>query len=134
MFTRLQLTSIILALACVTAAVAALQFPMLTGRVVDETGILSPSFEAEITTQLAAHEQATTNQLVVVTLKSLQGYGIADYANQLFRQWGIGQKDKNNGVLLVVAPDERKMRIVVGYGLEGVLTDAISRDIIERHI
>ncbi len=113
---------------------AAPQFPALSGRVADEAGILSPAFESEIATQLAAHEQATTNQVVVTTLKSLQGYDIADYSNQLFRQWGIGQKDKNNGVLLVVALNDRKMRIEVGYGLEGVLTDAISRDIIERHI
>lgn len=117
-----------------TAALAAPQFPALTGRVVDEAGILSPQFESEISTQLAAHEQATTNQVVIVTLKSLDGYEISDYANRLFRHWGVGQKDKNNGVLLIVAPTERKMRIEVGYGLEGVLTDAISRDIIERRL
>jgi len=116
------------------AALAAPQFPALTGRVVDEAGILSPQIESEIGAQLAAHEQATTNQVVVATLKSLQAYDISDYANQLFRHWGIGQKDKNNGVLLVVAPNERKVRIEIGYGLEGVLTDALSRDIIERVI
>jgi len=113
-------------------AFAAPPFPALTGRVVDEAGILAPGFETEIGAQLAAHEQATTNQVVIVTLKSLDGYDISDYANRLFRHWGIGQKDKNNGVLLVIAPNERKMRIEVGYGLEGVLTDAISHDIIER--
>lgn len=133
MYTRYQLAGIVSTLGCVTAVVAALQFPMLTGRVVDEAGILSPAFESEITAQLAAHEH-TTNQVVVATVKSLQEYDIADYANQLFRHWGIAQKDKNNGVLLIVAPNERKMRIEVGYGLEGVLTDAISRDIIERRI
>jgi len=115
-------------------AFAAPQFPALTGRVVDEAGILSPRFESEISAQLAAHERATTNQVVVVTLKSLQGYDISDYGYQLGRQWGIGQKAKNNGVLLIVAPSERKLRIEVGYGLEGVLTDAISRDIIERRL
>ncbi len=117
-----------------STALAAPQFPALTGRVVDEAGLLSPQFETEISTQLAAHEQATTNQPVIVTIKSLDGYEISDYANRLFRHWGIGRKDKNNGVLLIVAPTERKMRIEVGYGLEGVLTDAISRDIIERVI
>lgn len=116
------------------AALAALQFPALTGRVVDEAGILSPQAEAEISAQLAAHEKATTNQVVVVTLKSLQGDDISDYGYQLGRQWGIGQKGKNNGVLLIVAPNERKLRIEVGYGLEGVLTDAESRMIIERVI
>jgi len=117
-----------------TAALAAPSFPPLTGRVVDTAGILSPQAEAEISAQLAAHEQATTNQVVVVTLKSLGGYDIADYGYQLGRHWGIGQKGKNNGVLLIVAPTERKLRIEVGYGLEGALTDATSRDIIERVI
>lgn len=115
-------------------ALAAPQFPALTGRVVDEAGILSPQAESGLTGQLAAHEQATTNQVVVVTLKSLDGYDIADYGYQLGRRWAIGRKDKNNGVLLIVAPTERKVRIEVGYGLEGTLTDALSRDIIERVI
>ena len=116
------------------AALAAPQFPALTGRVVDEAGILSPQAETELGNQLAEHERATTNQVVVVTLKSLHGYDIADYGYQLGRHWGIGQKGKNNGVLLIVAPNERKMRIEVGYGLEGTITDALSRDIIERVI
>jgi len=115
-------------------ALAAPQFPTLTGRVVDEAGILTPAFKTEISAQLAAHEQATSNQIVVVTLKSLGGYDISDYGVQLGRHWGIGQKGKNNGALLIVAPAERKLRIEVGYGLEGVLTDALSRDIIERVI
>jgi uncharacterized protein len=115
-------------------ALAAPQFPALSGRVVDEAGILSAQAESELTAQLAAHEQATSNQVVVVTLKSLRGYEISDYGYQLGRHWGIGQKGKNNGVLLIVAPNEKKLRIEVGYGLEGVLTDAISRDIIERFI
>jgi uncharacterized protein len=123
------------ALAFVSAAVlAAPPFPALTGRVVDEAGILSPQAEADISAQLSAHEQSTSNQVVVVTLKSLQGYDIADYANRLFRHWGIGQKGRNNGVLLIIAPNERKMRIEVGYGLEGALTDAESFSIIEREI
>lgn len=117
-----------------TAALAALQFPALAGRVVDAAGILSPQTQAEISAQLAAHEKATGNQVVVVTLKSLQGDDIADYGYQLGRHWGIGQKGKNNGVLLIVAPNERKLRVEVGYGLEGVLTDAESRVIIERVI
>ena len=115
-------------------AIAAPQFPALSGRVVDEAGILSPTFENDIGTQLAAHEQSTSNQIVVVTLKSLRGYEISDYAYQLGRHWGIGQKGKNNGALLIIAPNEKKLRIEVGYGLESVLTDALSRDIIERVI
>jgi len=129
----LRLTAAAIALFAIGAQ-AALQFPTLTGRVVDEAGILSPAARAELDAQLAAHEKATSNQLVVVTLKSLQGDDIADYGYQLGRHWGIGQKGKNNGVLLIVAPNERKLRIEVGYGLEGVLTDAESRIIIERVI
>jgi uncharacterized protein len=117
-----------------TALAATPPFPALSGRVVDEAGILPPQAETELSAQLAAHEQATTNQVVIVTLKSLGGYDIADYGYQLGRHWGIGQKGKNNGVLLIVAPSERKMRIEVGYGLEGTLTDATNRDIIERVI
>lgn len=118
----------------IAAALAAPQFPALTSRVVDEAGILSSQVEVELSAQLAAHEQSTSNQIVVVTLTSLQGYDIADFANQLFRHWGIGQKGRNNGVLLVVVPNERKLRIEVGYGLEGALTDAESHSIIERVI
>jgi len=116
------------------ALAAAPDFPALTGRVVDEAGILSAQTETELAAQLAAHEQSTSNQIVVVTLKSLRGYEISDYGYQLGRHWGIGQKGKNNGALLIVAPAERKLRIEAGYGLEGVLTDALSRDIIERAI
>ena len=89
---------------------------------------------AEIDSKLAALEAKTTDQLVVVTLNSLQGYDIADYGYQLGRAWGIGQKGKNNGVLLIVAPNEHDVRIEVGYGLEGDLTDAVSRLIIENAI
>ena len=83
---------------------------------------------------LAAHERATGQQVVVVTLDSLQGYSIEDYGYQLGRHWGIGQKGKNNGALLIVAPKEHKVRIEVGYGLEGTLTDATSRTIIQNYI
>lgn len=107
---------------------------MLTGRVVDQAGILSPQSRASITQVLAAHEQATGNQVVVVTLKSLQGHAIEDYGYQLGRHWGIGQEEKNNGALLIVAPNERKVRIEVGYGLESELTDARSHQIIQSVI
>jgi uncharacterized protein len=112
----------------------ALDFPTLTGRVVDEAGILDQATQTALTDKLAALEAKTTDQLVVVTLKSLQGTSIEDFGVQLGRRWQIGQKDKNNGVLLIVAPNERKVRIEVGYGLEGTLTDAVSRLIIENAI
>ena len=115
-------------------ALAAPQFPNLTGRVVDNAELLSTSEHERLTRLLAEHESQTTNQVVVVTLKSLQGYEIEDFGYQLGRHWGIGQGGKDNGVLLVVAPTERKVRIEVGYGLEGTLTDALSRNIIETRI
>ena len=112
----------------------AITFPKLTGRVVDEAGILSSATKAKLNTLLKYEEQNSTNQVVVVTLKSLQGNDIAQYGYQLGRHWGIGQKKSNNGVLLIVAPNERKVRIEVGYGLEGTLTDALSSVIIQNDI
>jgi uncharacterized protein len=120
-------------LAVVTLAYA-LTFPPLTGRVVDEAGILDPAAKEALERKLADFEAKTTDQFVVVTLKSLQGTSIEDYGYQLGRHWGIGRKDKSNGVLLIVAPNERKVRIEVGYGLEGDLTDAVSKLIIENAI
>jgi uncharacterized protein len=119
---------------CAFAFAQSLTFPALTGRVVDDAGILDASVKSDLDTKLAALEDKTTNQLVVVTLKSLQGTSIEDYGYQLGRKWQIGQKDKNNGALLIVAPNERKVRIEVGYGLEGSLTDAVSKLIIENAI
>ncbi len=112
----------------------ALVFPTLSGRVVDEANILDQATRAALTQKLADLEAKTTDQLVVVTLKSLQGTSIEDFGYQLGRHWRIGQKDKNNGVLLIVVPSERRVRIEVGYGLEGTLTDAVSRLIIENGI
>jgi uncharacterized protein len=110
------------------------KFPPLTGRVVDDAGVLSTSTQSQLTDMLAAHERATGEQVVVVTLDSLQGYTFEDYGYQLGRYWGIGQKGKNTGVILIVAPKQHKVRIEVGYGLEGQLTDAISATIIQNYI
>ena len=113
---------------------AELKFPQLTGRVVDNAAMIEPSVREQLTQQLDAHEKATGEQLVVVTLPDLQGTDIADFGYQLGRHWGIGQKDKNNGALLIVARDERRLRIEVGYGLEERLTDAQSSVIINQVI
>jgi uncharacterized protein len=112
----------------------ALDFPALSGRVVDDAGILDEGTRAALTQKLAELEAKTSDQLVVVTLKSLQGTSIEDFGVELGRHWQIGQRDKNNGVLLVVAPNDRRVRIEVGYGLEGALTDAVARLIIENAI
>lgn len=111
-----------------------LSFPALTGRVVDEANILDSAARSALTQVSSDLEVKSTDQLVIVTLSSLRGTSIEDYSNRLFRAWQIGQKDKNNGVLLVVAPNERKVRIEVGYGLEGSLTDAITSFIIQNAI
>src|SRR5689334_20899093 len=126
----LALVAAIIVLA--TIAAHALTFPQLTGRVVDEAGVLDAATRQAITDKLAAVEAKSGDQIVVVTLKSLQDTTIEDYGYQLGRSWGIGQKGKNNGAILVVAPNERKVRIEVGYGLEGALTDAVTRLIIQN--
>jgi uncharacterized protein len=122
------------ALLLASALGAAIAFPGLTGRVVDQAGILSAAARAELEQLLAAHEEATSNQVVVVSLESLQGHAIEDYGYQLGRYWGIGQAGRDNGVLLIIAPAERKVRIEIGYGLEGTLTDALASNIIQRVI
>lgn len=109
-------------------------FPALTGRVVDRAGVLSPTVAGEISQIAAQHEKASGQQIVVVTLQSLQGYDIADYGYRLGRHWGIGRQGEDNGVLLIVAPEEREVRIEVGYGLEGALPDAIAHDIVSNVI
>ncbi len=135
---RALLLVAMLAVAALTVASAAQAadptFPELTGRVVDGAGLLDVGQEAALTTSLASLENRSTDQVVVVTVPSLQGYTIEDYANRLFRHWQIGQKNKNNGILLVVAPNERKVRIEVGYGLEGTITDGLSSVIIQNRI
>lgn len=113
---------------------AAPKFPALSGRVVDDARILSPDTRTRLTQLLEAFERDTKRQVVVATIPDLQGNAIGDYGYQLGRFWGIGEKGKNSGALLIVAPNDRQVRIEVGYGLEGELTDAISRQIIEQEI
>lgn len=126
----------ILAALFLTSVVAAqsLDLPALTGRVVDEADILPADAEAALDGQLAAEEERTTNQVVVATVPSLQGVDIETFAVELFRAWEIGQAASDNGALLLVAPEEQEVRIEVGYGLEGTLTDAVSASIIRHEI
>jgi uncharacterized protein len=131
MFRRLSF--VLICLLTISAAKAAdIHFPQLTGRVVDNAHLLDPSTSSQIDQQVAAYEQQSSNQIVVVTIPDLNNIPIEDYGYQLGRHWGIGQKGKNNGALLIVAPKEHKVRIEVGYGLEGTLTDAASSLIINR--
>jgi uncharacterized protein len=120
---------------CVGAVSAfALDFPPLTGRVVDNAGILNQDIRNDLADKSKYLEEKSGIQLVVATVPSLQGSDIETYANGLFRTWKLGQAQKNNGVLLLVAPNERKVRIEVGYGLEGTLTDAMAAVIISSAI
>lgn len=116
------------------ATFAQIQFPELSGRVVDEANLLTPAKEAEISGMLRAHEDATGNQMVVVTVQGLQDRSIEEYAIELGRHWGIGREDRDDGVLFLIAPNERQVRIEVGYGLEGLLTDARASVIIQNSI
>lgn len=109
-------------------------FPTLTGPVVDGAGLLSADDLNAITRKLTAYDQSSGNQVVVVTVQSLNRYPIEQWGYQLGRHWGIGEKGKNTGAILIVDAAEKKLRIEVGYGLEGALTDAISDNIIRNII
>jgi len=124
----------LVALLCTLVVAFAVTFPALTGRVVDQANILTADTRNAVELKLADLESKSGIQLVVATVKSLEGQEIEPYANELFRTWKLGEKDKNNGVLLLVAPNEHRVRIEVGYGLEGTLTDALSKVIITNAI
>ena len=121
-------------IACLVFVPAALhaqtEVPYLSGRVVDQAGILSVPARERIASMLKAHEAASGNQIAVLTVPALGGESVEDYAVRVFEDWKLGQAGKDNGVLVVVAPQDRKMRIEVGYGLEGMLTDAASSRVI----
>ena len=117
-----------------TLVAFALDYPSLTGRVVDQADVINAQSRGALETKLKELEDKSSIQLVVATVKSLQGSDIETYANGLFRFWKLGQAQKNNGVLLLVAPAEHKVRIEVGYGLESTLTDALSSVIIASAI
>ena len=123
-----------LALAALVVALGAhaADVPFLSGRVVDNAEILDASTRASVAEALKAHEQKTGNQIAVLTVPTLSGESIEPYATRVFEAWKLGQKGKDNGVLVVVAPKDRKMRIEVGYGLEGTLTDVGAARIIRN--
>jgi uncharacterized protein len=129
-----RLLSFCLALALAAGIAWALTFPPLSGRIVDQANIIPQQTREALEPKLAELEQKSGIQLVVATVSSLEGQEIEPYANELFRFWKLGEKQKNNGVLLLVAPNERRVRIEVGYGLEGTLTDALSSVIIANAI
>ena len=123
-----------LALFALAVPASAQTFPKLSGRVVDEAHILSAAQVADLTSKSEALEAKTGRQFVVATIPDLQGYPIEDYGYKLGRAWAIGQKDADNGVILLVAPNDRKVRIEVGYGATAYVTDAMSSVIIRNSI
>ncbi len=114
--------------------VFAVDVPYLTGRVTDNAQILSDETRQSITERLKAHEDKTTNQIAVLTIPTLNGEGIEEYAVAVFNEWKLGQKGKDNGILVVVSPNDRRMRIEVGYGLEGTMPDGVAGSIIRNVI
>ena len=123
-----------LALIALAAPAAAQTFSPLTGRVVDQAGLLQPAQVLELTGKSEALEKQNGRQFVVATVKSLEGRTIEDYGYRLGRTWGIGQKGKDDGVILLVAPNEKKVRIETGYRARVFLTDAVSSVIIRESI
>jgi uncharacterized protein len=124
--------SLLIAIIATISIAHATDVPYLTGRVNDNAQILSEDTRKSLTETLKEHEVRTTNQIVILTMSSLEGESIEDFANKVFIEWKIGQKGKDNGILIVVVPDERKMRIEVGYGLEGTMTDLSAGRIIRN--
>ncbi len=128
------LAALLLAMLVIAAPAAAQTFPKLTGRVVDGAGLLRPEQVADLTSKAEALEAASGRQFVVATVRSLEGRTIEDYGYRLGREWGIGAEDKDDGVILLVAPNEKKVRIETGYGARVFLTDAVSSVIIRNSI
>ncbi len=120
------------ALFAATSAWADPSFPPLTAPIVDAANVLDATARTVIENRLRDYETSSHHQVAVATVPSLEGYDIRDYGNRLFRFWALGDKQRNDGVLVLVAPTEHKVSIEVGYGLEGDLTDAMSRLIIEN--
>jgi len=118
----------------IAGPVMAQSFPPFTGLVVDNANVLTPGVEQSLTTKLEALQASTHRQMVVATIGDLQGDAIEDYGYRLGRTWGVGLRDVDNGIILIVAPNERKVRIEVGYGLTPIVTDALSSVIIQTAI
>lgn len=132
MWRRLFFVPLILSLPLATLAYVSPGNP--SGFVNDFAGILSSDVRVSLEEKLKTTEEQTTNEIVVVIIQTLGDDTIENYAVELFREWGIGKKKNDNGVLLLVALDEREVRLEVGYGLEGALTDAESNTIIQKII
>ena len=123
--------AIFLALAYLASARAA-EVPYLSGRVVDDAEILQPVTRSQLEVAIVGHERHTTDQIVVLTVPTIGDESVEEYATKVFETWKLGIKGNDNGVLVVIVPRDRKMRIEVGYGLEGTLTDVAASRIIRN--
>jgi uncharacterized protein len=132
--------ALVLGIACTVfaalwaAPLYALDVPALTGRVVDQANVLSPEAEQRITSLLEAHERSSGQQFAVLTVPSLEGDSLEDFSIRVVESWKLGKKGKDDGLLLLVVPKDRKVRVEVGYGLEGDITDAVSARVIRERI
>ncbi len=135
-FVRRELARLMVLIACLCAGATswALEVPTLSGRIMDLARILPAEVAADLVHELEAHEAKTGNQVAVLTLPSLEGEPLEEFSHRVATTWKLGQKGTDNGALLLVAMKERRIRIEVGYGLEGTLTDARSAQIIRNHI
>lgn len=124
----------VVALGGAVSPAAALEVPPLTGRIVDAARLLPADLAAALSSELAAHEARTGNQVALLTLPSLEGEPLEEFSHRVATAWKLGQKGTDNGVLVLVVPGDRKVRIEVGYGLEGTLTDAKSAHIIREEM
>jgi uncharacterized protein len=125
-------TLAVLALLCATMSLAVKDVPFLAGRVNDYAGMLDDTTRARLETALGQLEKATGAQVAVLTIDSLEGEPLEDYSLKVAETWKLGRKGKDDGALLLIAKNDRKMRLEVGYGLEGTLTDALSSRILNN--
>jgi uncharacterized protein len=129
---KIPLSIVFLAALAATAIAQEADIPYLTGRVTDNAQLLSEETSRSLSESLKAHEERTTNQIAILTVPTLNGESVEDYAARVFKEWKLGQKGKDNGILVVVVPNDRRMRIEVGYGLEGTMTDMMAGRIIRN--
>jgi uncharacterized protein len=129
---RLLLSVVLLAAFGAAAIAQEADIPDLTGRVTDNAQIISEETRKSLSENFKAHEERTTNQIAILTVLTLNGESIEDYAGRVFKEWKLGQKGKDNGILMIVVPNDRRMRIEVGYGLESTMTDAMAGRIIRN--
>ena len=123
---------VVFSLLFVISAAAAQSFPKPTGRVNDFANVIDSATEEALDRRLDQLEQKTSSEIAVATVESLNGTSVEEYANRLFKEWGVGQAKEDNGVLVLVAPNDRELRIEVGYGLEGVLPDGLAGQVIRE--